>query len=306
MPVVQRPDAATLQAALVDKVAIVTGAASGIGQAIATLYAEYGATVILSDINALGVKTAAEAIGGKAVAFPCDVSSWTQQLSLFEFVMSQYGKLDILVANAGYAPECLTAGEDDDPVTINARGQVQCNFLAEEMEIVEGKQQLKAPVPLVWETNIRGGIYGVKLALHYMRGAGNIILTGSVGSYLGIGGNDMYTLSKHALLGLMRATTSRPDVASRPISISLLCPHKTDTPMISMLAKSRSEGVPTSQPEDVAWAAAWFVSAPKEKTNGKSLWVQETELMEVEEEYLGWLFPHIRATGWEWKGDKEA
>lgn len=301
MPVVPRPDTASLQAALTSKVAIVTGAASGIGYAIAKLYTEHGATVVLSDINVDGVERAAKSIRGNAVAFPCDVSSWSQQLSLFDFVMSKYGKLDVLVANAGVGSESLTSGEDDDPATQKARELVEYNFLADEMETVDGKQQLKAPVQSVYETNIRGGVYGIKLALHFMKGAGNIIITGSAASYLGVAGNDLYTLSKHALIGLMRATTGRPDVAARPISISLICPFKTDTPMIAMLAKKRAQGVPTSTPEDVAWAAAYFVSVPKENSNGRSIWVQKKELQEVEEEYLAWLFPHVTATGWEWK-----
>jgi short-subunit dehydrogenase len=107
------------------------------------------------------------------------------------------------------------------------------------------------------------------------------------------------------LSSLIRAKITRPDFQKQDVAISLLCPWSTKTAMTEPIAKSRTENTPTSKPEDVAWAAAHFLSVPREQANGKAIWIQGREFLEVEESYTQWLMPKMHATGWEWK-DPEA
>jgi NAD(P)-dependent dehydrogenase (short-subunit alcohol dehydrogenase family) len=86
---------------LQEKVAIVTGASSGLGLAIATLYAKEGAKVVLSDVNQEDGEKAAESIGANAAFFKCDVSDFKQVDALVDFAIKTFGSLDIMVNNAG-------------------------------------------------------------------------------------------------------------------------------------------------------------------------------------------------------------
>lgn len=91
-----------------DKVAVVTGAASGIGQSIAELFARIGAQVIVADINlqaALAVAEGIEGQGGKATAMQVDVSDETNVIETFDKVVAEFGGLDILVNNAAIFPK---------------------------------------------------------------------------------------------------------------------------------------------------------------------------------------------------------
>lgn len=89
---------------LANKTALVTGAAQGIGKAIATRLAADGATVIVSDINADGCAAAAADIGGKAVSIPADISDAASVTSLFEAIQQQAGGVDVVVNNASIVP----------------------------------------------------------------------------------------------------------------------------------------------------------------------------------------------------------
>jgi NAD(P)-dependent dehydrogenase (short-subunit alcohol dehydrogenase family) len=86
-----------------DKVAIITGAGSGIGRAIALGFAAEGASVIVSDINAEGAAAVAAEVGGAALANTCDVSDPEQVEAMVAAAIERFGKIDILVNNAGYA-----------------------------------------------------------------------------------------------------------------------------------------------------------------------------------------------------------
>ncbi|MFC1677044.1 SDR family NAD(P)-dependent oxidoreductase [Planctomycetota bacterium] len=93
---------------LTGKVALLTGAARGIGYHIATGFVEVGATVIITDMDGAAAKKAAEQLskdaGGKADSYAMDVTDQEQVNAAFDFVKEKYGKLDILVNNAGHAP----------------------------------------------------------------------------------------------------------------------------------------------------------------------------------------------------------
>lgn len=105
MSIIQRPTPEFLSSKVKSKVAVVTGSASGIGYATAKLLAEHGAHVVVVDLNTEQSQKAAESIGHGAISHACDVTSWTQQVELFHWVISKFGALDLVMCNAGVDPE---------------------------------------------------------------------------------------------------------------------------------------------------------------------------------------------------------
>lgn len=167
---------------LKDKVAIVTGAAAGMGKAIAESYAKEGASVAVSDINLEGAKRVAEAIiaaGGNAFAIKTDVSSLEELTVLFEKTIETYGRLDILVNNAGVMDDVdpvgdLTDDKWDFVMNVNTKSVMQTMRLA---------------VPIFLE-----------------QGSGTIVNNISVGGLYGARAGAAYTASKHAVVGLTKNT----------------------------------------------------------------------------------------------------
>ena len=119
---------------LKDKVAVVTGAARGIGREIAKTFAGYGAKVVVnyngSEERANSLVEEIKAAGGDAVAFKANVSDFAQAEALIKFATEQYGRVDILVNNAGITRDKLVLGmkeEDfDDVINTNLKGTFNC------------------------------------------------------------------------------------------------------------------------------------------------------------------------------------
>ena len=227
-----------------DKVALVTGAASGIGLVTARVFAEAGAAVALADLHENAVRAAAEELvstGHNAIAVRCDVADEAEVKTMVEQTVSTFGSLDAAFNNAGVqslAVETADAsGEEFDRVNaINLRGVWNC----------------------------------MKYELRQMRKqeSGAIVNCSSIGGLIGIAGRAAYHASKHGVLGLTKSAAL--EYASRGIRINAVCPGAIETPMVAgMLAKEpdtmkdilKEQPIGRlGRPEEIAAAVLWLCS----------------------------------------------
>jgi NAD(P)-dependent dehydrogenase (short-subunit alcohol dehydrogenase family) len=192
-----------------DRVAIVTGGATGIGEATARKLAGCGATVAILDIDREAGEKSAAAIaknGGICDFFRCNVSISAEVSSAVNAAVSKHGAIDILVSNAG----------------IQLYGDV---VTTEEKEW----DRLMA-------VNLKGCFLISKFVIPHMirRGGGAIVIVGSVQSMTAIRNSIAYVASKHGLLGLTRALSL--DYAQEGIRVNCVCPGAIDTPMLRWAA----------------------------------------------------------------------
>ncbi|MGQ9546249.1 MAG: SDR family oxidoreductase [Dehalococcoidia bacterium] len=166
---------------LQNKVAVVTGAASGIGKAIALLFAKEGASLVVADINLEilnKVVTEIKEAGGAATAVMADVAKERDIQNMIDTAVNTYKTLDILVNNAGIMDNFVPAAELTD-------------------ELWEK----------VFAVNVTGPMRAIRKALPIFikKGSGNIVNIASVGGLMGSRAGAAYTASKHALIGLTRS-----------------------------------------------------------------------------------------------------
>jgi NAD(P)-dependent dehydrogenase (short-subunit alcohol dehydrogenase family) len=189
-----------------NKVALVTGASSGIGRATAKLFAEKGANVAVAARRRNELESLVSEIhsrGGEATAIQTDVCKAVEVERMVDHAIKTFGRLDYAVNNAGtegkFAPIVDLAEEDWDRVmAINLKGPFLCM-----------QHQARA-----------------------MLAAGNggaIVNVGSVNSFLGFATGAAYCTSKHGLIGL--TTSASAELAAQGIRVNLLCPGFVDTPM---------------------------------------------------------------------------
>lgn len=227
------------------KVAVVTGAASGMGRAMAETFAAAGAKVVLADWNEAGGQEAVRAItdeGREAVFFQVDVSQVTQVRELVAFAVGRYGRLDVMVNNAGVA------------------------LLGQDGPVAEVSEE-------TWEKviniNLKGVYLGMKYALPQMvaQGGGVIINTASIAGLVGFPGLAAYCASKGGIIQLTRATAL--DYAAHNVRVNAICPGVIRTAMTTNLladpeaSRRLQEATPLrrfGEPVDVAQAALYLAS----------------------------------------------
>ena len=188
------------------KVAIVTGAGSGIGRAIAQLFSREGAQVVIAERNAVTGQETADAItqaGGDALAVAVDVSRADQVSELIERTLATYGRLDVLVNNAGMAGSYKSFQELDE-----------------------------ADWDAVLNVNLKGHFLCARMAVPHLiqAGGGAIVNTSSALAYLALPNCVPYCASKAGIIGLTKAMAL--DLAPHHIRVNCVVPGSVDTPLM--------------------------------------------------------------------------
>jgi 2-hydroxycyclohexanecarboxyl-CoA dehydrogenase len=236
------------------KVAIVTGAAQGIGRAIASRLADEGAKVGLADIQFDSAERAASEIragGASAIAVALDVTRLDDAVAAADRVERELGPIDILVNNAGWdvlMPFVETTPDFwDKVIAINYRGVLNC---------------CKAVAPRM-----------------QARGAGKIISISSDAGRVGSSGEAVYAGCKAAIIGFSK--TLARELAASHINVNVVCPGPTDTALLKTAMAGREKvldamarGIPfrrLGQPNDLAGAVAFFASPDSDFITGQVL-----------------------------------
>ena len=241
---------------LQDKVAIVTGAASGMGKAIAEAYAREGAKVVVSDLNIEGAEEVAanlKANGAEAFAIKTNVSAEEEVEQLFEETKKNFGKLDILVNNAGIMDGMEPVGE-----VSNDRWEK------------------------LFAVNTTAVMKSMRLAVNLFleQGHGTIVNNISAGGLYGGRAGAAYTASKHAVVGLTKNTAFM--YADKNIRCNGIAPGAVKTNIGSSMsnmsefgAHRQSQGMSLNpragEPEEVAEAAVFLGSDKASFVNGQVL-----------------------------------
>jgi 2-hydroxycyclohexanecarboxyl-CoA dehydrogenase len=236
------------------KVAIVTGAAQGIGKAIASRLAAEGAKVALADVQLDSAEESAAEIrsnGAQAIAVRLDVTKLDDALAAADRIERELGPIDILVNNAGwdFVQPFLETGPElwDKLIAINFRGILNC---------------CKAVAP------------GMQ-----SRGSGKIVSISSDAARVGSTGEAVYAGCKAAIIGFSK--TLARELAANHINVNVVCPGPTETALLKTamagrekVLESMARGIPfrrLGQPADLAGAVAFFASSDSDFITGQVL-----------------------------------
>lgn len=255
------------------KAALITGAASGIGRAIAELYASNGASVAIADINQQAAEAVAARInkdGGKAIGVAMDVTSEQAVMAGTDQVVAAFGHLDILISNAG----------------------VQIINPIEEFAFADWKKMLAI--------HLDGGFLTTRAALKHMykddRG-GVVIYMGSVHSHEASKLKSAYVTAKHGLLGLAR--TLAKEGAPHHVRSHVICPGFVRTPLVERQIPEQAKELGISEDEvirnvmlkdtvdatfttvdDIAQTALYLATFPSAALTGQSIVVSHGWFMQ--------------------------
>lgn len=239
-----------------NQVALVTGAASGIGLATTRAFAQAGASVALADVNGDGARAAADelvAAGFKAIGIRCDVADMNDVEAMVKETVSTFGRIDVAFNNAGIQ-----------------------NALAETADAtIEDFDRVNS-------VNLRGIWACMKFELQYMRQqkSGAIVNCSSLGGLVGGAERGTYHAAKHGVLGLTKSAAL--EYATRNIRVNAVCPGLIWTPMAEqMVASGQKEaldamvlGIPMQRhgrAEEIADAVLWLCSSAASYVTGQSI-----------------------------------
>jgi len=257
---------------LKDKIAFVTGAASGIGKAIAEIYAREGAKVAIADMNMAAAQAAAEELkarGASAMAVAADVTDEGQVNAAVDAVVKAWGGVDILVSNAG----------------------IQIVHPLEEFTYAEWKKMIAI--------HLDGAFLTTKACLPHMyaKGAGSVIYMGSVHSKEASMLKSPYVAAKHGLIGLAKVIAK--EGGRKGVRANVICPGFVRTPLVDKQIPEQAEKLGMSEADiiqkvmlketvdgefttvaDVAEVALLFAAFPSNALTGQSLVVSHGWFMQ--------------------------
>lgn len=237
------------------KVALVTGAASGIGRAAALALASAGVKVVVSDINAAGGEETVRLIhdlGGGAIFHPCDVARAAEVEALVNLAVAAYGRLDCAVNNAGVGGDMLPTDRREEKM---------------------------------WDLVMNVNLKGVWLCMKYELGpmqaqkSGSIVNVASAAGLIGFRYASAYAASKHGVVGLTRSAAL--EYARQGIRINAVCPGFTETAMVAemnaanpQMVEATIKAIPMRRlgtPDEIAQAILWLCSEQSSFVNGHAL-----------------------------------
>jgi len=234
-----------------DKTALVTGASTGIGLAIARRFAAEGATVYLTGRRKTELDAAVEAVGGRGIGIQSDVSKLDDLDRVFAEITERSGRLDIVVANAGvggFAPLGKITEEEYERTT---------------------------------SINLKGTVFTVQKALPLLSSGASVILLSSSAALLGVPGLGVYAATKAAIRSLAR--TWAAELTDRGIRVNALTPGPVVTPgadelRAALLQTDQAPAAPTplgrlGHPDEVAATALYLAGDQSSFTTGAELYV---------------------------------
>ncbi|MBN1212106.1 MAG: 3-oxoacyl-[acyl-carrier-protein] reductase [candidate division Zixibacteria bacterium] len=231
-----------------DKTVIVTGAARGIGRVIAERFARLGAAVVVNDLDQEAVDSVARELGGQAIGIRADVTSTAEVKDLFDKTLERFGRIDVLVNNAGVTRDGLLVRMDEKDWD------------------------------MVLDINLKGAFLTTRAAAKFMmkQRSGRIINISSVVGLIGNAGQVNYSASKAGLIGLTKS--SARELASRGVTINAVAPGFIETEMTRKLSESARENLISQitlnrlgTPDDIASAVLFLASDDASYITGQVL-----------------------------------
>jgi 3-oxoacyl-[acyl-carrier protein] reductase len=219
------------------RTAVITGAAQGIGFAIATTFAEHGARIVIGDLDEQKAKQAAAALPTDAIGVRCDVTSSEEIQGLLDAALSAFGSIDVMVNNAGITRDATMRKMTDDHFD------------------------------QVIDVHIRGCWNGTRLAAGIMRenGGGSIINLSSISGKVGFIGQTNYSAAKAGIVGMSKAAAK--EVAHLGVRVNVIQPGLIRTAMTEAMPQKawdqKMSEIPmqrAGEPKEVASVALFYAS----------------------------------------------